>query len=195
MYYQATILSPDDGTIRERLARSYFLLGRHMQCLEQVNNILSQEEYSTRADLHLLKGECLLQVGEVREARSAIEKSLELDGSSVPALLAMTKVSIRLKDLQRAEVSLRKASSLQPDEPQVHLALGYLRMEQQRWPDALRSFTKASELDPKDPLAVCMIGLVHERMGQSEEAMKYYGRALQIQPGDRLATELLSRAK
>lgn len=195
MYYQATILSPEDLTIRERLARSYFELHRYAQCGEQVDTILKDPKYQARADLYLLKGECLLQVQDFRGARDALEKSLELNGSSVPALLAMTKASISLDDLPRAEVSLRKAMSLQPDESQVHLAMGYLRMEQKKWPEALKSFTRAAELAPKDAMPVCMMGLVYERQGNTEEAMKYYGKALQIQPGDKLATELLSKLK
>jgi Flp pilus assembly protein TadD len=113
----------------------------------------------------------------------------------VPALLSLTKTAVRLNDIDRAQICIRRALAIEPENPQVHLALGYLQMRQQKYPDALASFEKAASLDPKDPVAVCMIGLVHEKTGRSDVALQWYGKALQIRPGDALANALISRAK
>jgi len=195
MYLQATILSPDDPLIREHLAMSYFKASNYRDCMDQIDRLLKLEDYQKRADLYMLKGECHLQRNQLREARAALETSLEQNPSSVPALLTMSKVAIRTNDLDRAELSLRKAMSLEGNQPQVFLGMGYLRMKQQRWDDALAAFEKASKLDPKDAIAVCMSGLVLEKKGNPDEAMRYYGRALQINPNEELAKTLLSKAK
>ena len=195
MYLQATILSPDDPTIREHLAIAYFKANNYRDCVDQLDRLLKLEEYQKRADLHMLKGECHLQAGQLRDARAALETSLEHNASSVPALLAMTRVAIRTNDLERAELSLRKAMAIETTEPQVYLGMGYLRMKQQRWDDAFAAFDHAAQLDPKDAVAVCMSGLVLEKKGKPDEAMLYYGRALQINPNEALAKQLLSKAK
>ena len=193
--HQATILSPDEPSIREHLARVLFRAGQYRESLEQFDLLLRVPQYQKRADLLLLKGECHIQLQQWREARAALESSLEQNASSVAALLAMGKVALKTNDLDRAELSARKAMALAPDDARVHLALGYVRLRQQRWGDALSSFQKASALDPKDPVALCLIGLAYEKSGQHDQAMNYYAQALQLKPDDPLANSLMNHAK
>lgn len=193
--HQATVLAPDDMAIREHLARAYFAAGQYREALQQLNLLFKSESSQKRADLYMLKGECHLQLEQFYDSRTALEKSLELNASSVPALLSLAKTAIRLNDFDRAQICIRRALAIEPENAQVHLALGYLRMRQQQFTEALAAFEKASGLDPQDAVAICMIGLVHEKMGRSDVALQWYGKALQVKPGDPLANALISRAK
>ena len=47
-----------------------------------------------------------------------------------------------------AERTFRKMLENDPKKPQLHYLFGYLRLEQERYPEALSSFQKAVELDP-----------------------------------------------
>ena len=193
--HQATILSPEDLIIREHLSRAYFRGTKYRECLDQIDLLVKNEQYAKRADLLLTKGECLIQLEQWRDARFALEASLEIFPASMPALISLAKVSLKTSDLDRAELCVRKAISIAPDDARVHLTQGYVRLRQQRWEDALTSFRKANTLDPKDPVALCLMGLVYEKTGRHDQAMQYYGQAIQIQPDSALASKLMSKAK
>lgn len=194
-YHQAAILAPDDVAIHEHLARAYFKANQYRDCLDQIEILSKSEEYQKRADIMVLKGECELQLGQYREARATLETALEIAPTSMSALLCLAKVSIRTNDLDRADICFRKAATIDAQDPQVFLGMGYLRMRQEKWADALRVLQKAAQLDPKDPVAVCMIGMVYEKQGNSEAAMQQYGKALQMDPQNSMAKSLLSKAK
>jgi tetratricopeptide (TPR) repeat protein len=195
MLHQATVLSPDDMAIREHLARASFAAAQYREAMQSVNQILKVEAYQKRADLHMIRGECLLHLEQFAESRAALEKSLELNPSSVPCLLSLAKTSIRLNDLDRTQICVRRALAIEPENAEIHLVAGYVGMRQERYQEALASFEKAAGIDPQDPVALCMVGLVHEKMGQLDIAMQWYGRALQAKPGNPLANALMSRSK
>lgn len=195
MLHQASVLATDDLTIREHLARACFSGGQYRDCLQQVDLLLKDASLQKRPDLYLLRGECLLHLEQFADARSALQKSLDLNASSVPTLLSMTKVAIRLNDLDRAQICIRRALAIEPDNAQVYLSSGYVQMRLDHLPEALAAFEKAASLDAQDPVAICMIGLVHEKMGRPDLALEWYGKALQLKPNDPLAKALVSRSK
>lgn len=193
--HQATILSPDDLTIREHLARAEFRGAKYRESLADLETLLKSDEYKDRADLYMLKAECHVQLGQWREARAAIETSIDKNSSSEASQLVMVKVALKLHDLERADLSARKAVALNPDDPQAYLARGYVRLRQQKWAESMADFEKAHALDDKDPMALCMMGLVMEKTGQQDQALACYGQALQLKPNDPMARKLLSKAK
>lgn len=195
MLEQATILAPDDTTIRERYVRALYRNGNYREALSQVGRLLPEDRYKDRADLYLLKGEAHIHLEQWRDARFALETALDKQPTLVPALLSLAKASLKMNDLDRTEICFRRAVAIQPENPQVHLGIGYMRLQQSRWDDAMKAFQKAASLDRTDPVALCMIGLTYEKSGKPDEAMSYYGKALQLSPTDPLAKQLLSRLK
>jgi Tfp pilus assembly protein PilF len=99
---------------------------------------------------------------------------------------------MQLGDQRRAEISLHKALSLESNTPDTHLLLGYLKLRQDKLPEALVEFRKANELDQTDTVSLCMIGYVFEKSGKTDRAMKYYAQALKMRPNDELATRLMA---
>ena len=125
--HQASILSPDDTTIREHLARVLFRGGKYRDALDQFDALLKFPAFQQQADLYMLKGECHAQLQQWREARAALETSLEKNAGSAGALLSLAKVSMKMDDLDRAEDCVRKAIALNPDSAQAYLRRGSSR--------------------------------------------------------------------
>jgi Tfp pilus assembly protein PilF len=99
---------------------------------------------------------------------------------------------MELNDFRRAELSLRKAMAIDPNSVEGHLLMGYLRMRQDRLPEALAAFKQVSNAPDADPVSLCMTGLVLQKLGHSDDAMKYYARALKRNPNDELAHRLMA---
>ena len=91
-------------------------------------------------------------------------------------------------------MSLARSLRLDPSHSETHLLMGYLRVRQNRLPDALKAFNKAAELDQNDTVSLCMVGYTLQKMGKNDEALRCYAKALRIKPGDEMAHQLIVEA-
>ena len=95
-------------------------------------------------------------------------------------------------DLRRTELAIERVRSIDPDSADAMLMLGYLRLKQERFPEAMAAFRTASTLDRSDPVAQCMMGYVLEKTGRADEASPYFAKALRLRPNDELAMKLMA---
>ena len=217
---QASSLAPEEMQIREHYGMALYYSKQYHEAISQIERLLKEEKYNKRADIHTVLGECLMQVAtgegasELRDARDHFELASQLDPAPVSAWLNLAKAALRIDDLKRAELSLRKAMTLSatpPERADANLLMGYLslkhgedrgqRIEDRKkyLSDALGSFRKASQLtadangNVTDAVSLCMTGFVLEKMGRSDEAIRFYSLALKVKPNDDLATSLLAK--
>jgi Tfp pilus assembly protein PilF len=195
MFRQASILATEDGTLKEHLALARFSAGDFKGCADVLSGLVLQTGYDDRADLFTALGESQLQNDRKVEARISFEKATERNASSTQAWLGLAKAAIALNDLHRAELAARKAVSLSPERADAHLALGFVRLKQERYDDAMRSLKTATVLDANDAVAFCLMGQVMMRQGKPDEALAFYGKALKVNPRDEMAQKLMATAQ
>lgn len=189
----AVMLSPTDNTLRDRLATASFKAGRFPEALDHLERLLRDDQYAKRADLHSLLGECHLAAERPRDARASFETAAELQPQNVTYQLNIARASLEAGDVRRCEIAVRRALALQPADPQANLLLGYVRMEQDKFSEALAAFRRAAQSDGKDPMPLTMSGLALEKLGRREEAAQAYAAALSLKPDDDLARRLLNQ--
>lgn len=192
---QASILATDELQIREHLAMALVYAKQHREAMPVLEKLLKDEKYARRADVLTALGECQLLTGRYREARESFESAAQVDSGSVSIWLGLCKAALRLGDTPRANLSVRKAMSLEPNSSEVQLMLGYVRLSESKQGEALAAFRKASALDAKDHVSLCMIGYVLEKQGKHDEAMDYYARALKLKPNNELAATLMAQVQ
>ena len=191
MLKQASILSEDDLTIRERLALALYYHKDYREAADVLAALVQAEPFSKRADLFTVLGECQLQSGKARDARYSFESAGALDPDSAAAWRGLGRAALECGDLKRAELALVRSSKLD-NAGETQLLLGYVYLKQDRLPQALVSFEAAAAADGRDPVSACMVGHVFEKMGKPDVAMRWYTRALKLKPGDDLATQLMA---
>jgi len=192
MFRQASLLSEDDLSIRERLALAYHRNKQYRECAQVLGRLTEKEPYNKRADLFELLGECQTQLANAHDARNSFERAAELNPYSATAWQSFGRAALQVGDLKRADFALRRAIGVNDSVGETHLLMGYVRIREGKLNDALASFRKANSLSPRDTTAICMIGYVYEKMGQTDKAMKYYAQALKVKPGDDLASQLMA---
>ena len=140
--------------------------------------------YAALAEYYALLGERTdLAPREVMpKARAAAMKALELD-SSLPrahASLALVK-AIYDWDWKGAEQSFRRASELEPSDPNVHkmLVTGYL-MPRGRLDEALKEIQDARARDPMSPRVESILGMVHYFRREPDLAIEQFRKTLQL---------------
>lgn len=192
MLRRASSLATDDLSIKEHLALALYYNGQWREASDVIARLLGQPGYVARADLHVALGECYMQLNRPREARDAFDTATQLDSATAGTWLRLAKAAMALGDYRRAQISLRKAMTLTPSDPEVHLAFGFLHLRENRLADALTAFNKAYALDRTDTVALCMIGYVLEQTGRQSQAVHYYAQALRLKPDDELAARLMA---
>jgi tetratricopeptide (TPR) repeat protein len=189
---QASILATDDHEIQEHLGFALYFAGRYAEAADSFRKVLKTESYAKRADVHLAYGKSLLEIGKLRDARSALESAGNLDESNPMIWVSLGRVAMQLGDDKRAEISLKRAVSCDPANAEARLMTGYLKLRQKKYNEALANFQRASALDAKDTTSICMVGYALQKLGRNDEAAKHYSKALKIKPGDEMARKLMA---
>ncbi|MPZ57300.1 MAG: tetratricopeptide repeat protein [Rhizobiales bacterium] len=91
----------------------------------------------------------------------------------------------RSKQWEKAEVDLKKALELFPDQPHVLNYLGYSWVDHgHNLDEGMAMIRKAVEQRPDDGYIVDSLGWAYYRLGNYEEAVKHLERAIEIRPED-----------
>lgn len=91
----------------------------------------------------------------------------------------------RSKEWPKAEVDLKKALELYPEQPHVLNYLGYSWIDQGiHLEEGMRMIRRAVEQRPDDGYIVDSLGWAHYRVGEYEEAVKQLERAVELKPED-----------
>jgi len=123
-------------------------------------------------------GQVSLKLGRNLEAISALQKSIELDGSVPEAHYALgAALAAPGGDAARAEASFREAIRLQPDYEQAHLNLAIVLSQRGRQEEARYHFEIALRLRPDYALAHLNFGLMLRGSGRGEQAAEHFREA------------------
>ncbi|WP_375412485.1 tetratricopeptide repeat protein [uncultured Bradyrhizobium sp.] len=91
----------------------------------------------------------------------------------------------RSKQWSKAEVDMRKALDLQPEQPHVLNYLGYSWIDQGiNLDDAMKMIRRAVDQRPDDGYIVDSLGWAYYRIGNFEDAVKNLERAIDLKPED-----------
>lgn len=101
----------------------------------------------------------------------------------------------RMKQWDKAEADLRRALTLEPDQPMVLNYLGYSMIEKRiNLLEAMDMVRKAVELKPNDGYIVDSLGWAHYQLGEYDDAVKELERAVELKPADPVIADHLGDA-
>ncbi|MET0551391.1 MAG: tetratricopeptide repeat protein [Vicinamibacteria bacterium] len=113
------------------------------------------------------------------EAKPLLARSLDLEPDGVEALAALAEAEEGLGELGPAEDHAVRALARQPDHPTANLALGMVRMKQDRYAEARAPLERAARAAADLPKAHYQLSLAYARLG--EDALSERHRALYAQ--------------
>lgn len=153
---------------------------------------ISKEPISAAAYSPYVQGIALLQ----RDTHSAdqailfLRKASEIDPRSALPLAGIAEAELQKFStnyggswLERAERTVAKAKSLNPDSVAVLLASGLLNQEKGFYEHAVQDFARATEIDANNPDPWRRLATVYDRMNQPDEAIAAFHKAMALQPG------------
>jgi len=147
----------------------------------------------------LNRGARLLEQGKSQEAVTILERALQLDADSVPALINLGGAYVMTGRHQEAVPLLEAARDEEPENAMIWINLGaaYLgnpvlaSAEQQM--QAIRAFETALELNPAAPNVHYNLGLIFLDRQETDLAAAAFQQAVQVNPFDHDARNWLRK--
>jgi tetratricopeptide (TPR) repeat protein len=121
-------------------------------------------------------GLALVSAKRHAEAKPLLLRSLDLEPDGVEALAALAEAEEGLGELAAAEDHASRALARDPGHATANLALGMVRMKQDRYADARAPLERAARAAAEQPKAHYQLSLAYARLG--EDALSERHRAL-----------------
>ena len=143
----------------------------------------------------------LLERGEASTAIPLLERAVQLDSSSVPALINLGGAFTMSGRFRDAIPILERARDAEPQNPMIWINLGaaYLGNPVLATPEqqlrAIKAFQRALELDPTAPSVHYNLGLIFADRGDNDLATSAFRQAIEVNPFDRDAHTWLRKLK
>ncbi len=126
---------------------------------------------------------------------SLFNYTLRLSPDNYVAHATIGAVFLSSGELDRAEFHLRRAVSLNQEEPSYLNNYGYLLLRKGNPGMAIYYLSRAREKMPQSPVILKNLGLAHLENGNPEKAIKIFNRALSIAPDKRSLLIAMARAQ
>ena len=108
---------------------------------------------------------------------------LQQDNKNVPTLANLAAIQLDLDHLETAEINIKQALSLAPDDPYSLFVLGRLKFRQKKYDEAVDALSRAAKLDPQDAQIQNFLGLALSEKGLRGPAEAALRKAIQLDPG------------
>ena len=108
---------------------------------------------------------------------------LQKDKANVTTLANLAAIELDLDHLETAEINIKQAIALAPDDSYSYFVLGRLKFRQRKYDEAIDAFSRAAQLDPLDAQVQNFLGLALSEKGLRGPAETALRKAIQIDPG------------
>ena len=177
-YQKAIALYPDHTGAYYQLANAYFRVGKQdegKRHLEKFREIKAKERF----DL----AERSLKKGEIDEALTAFQRTLDMDATFAPAYARLSVIALQQNDLETAAQYLQRALEIRPNFAAGHYQLGSIYHKQGEIEKAIDSFEAALTLKPNFASACnALAWLYAEGEKNIDEAITLARQAVKLKP-------------
>lgn len=187
-------------------AQTELLLGRALSGSGEHEAVIREIDASTvaegapRREVLQIRGEALLAVGRVAEAREALQAALALDDRDVRTLVDLASLAMAAEGFDAARPRVDEALRLEPANPLVWRSLGILQLQDRQFATAEVTFEKAVKLagapDQRIELLRTLSGLAEAQLalGKVDAAKATIARVDALAPASPTGLYLQARA-
>ena len=194
MFQRAHSANPEDLAIKESLAFALYRAGDTEKALLAFKELLDVTTAQSSDDVwayHLALGDCHLRLAHYHDAQRCFEVVRDHDINNPAVWTRLAQTAIGRQDYSQARYYAQKALSLQNDQSEALMVLGYAALKERQYQQAQEFLNQVTKLDSRNGLAYCLLGQTLQAAGDPSQAKACYARALEINPQDTLARHLI----
>jgi cytochrome c-type biogenesis protein CcmH/NrfG len=120
---------------------------------------------------------------QLDKAEETYLQVLQQDKQNVPTLANLAAIELDLDHFETAEINIKQAVALAPDDPYSLFVLGRLKFRQKKFDEAIDAFSRAAKQDPQDAQVQNFLGLALSEKGLRGPAEAALRKAIQLDPG------------
>ncbi len=183
-YRDATLLAPDDLTLRQNYAEALYFAGKYSDALAVLEDLRSNPDVTDKTSLLTVLGQTYLNLHRAREATDCFTEVTSENPHSNAGWIDLGKATLELKDYPRAVAIAQKVLRDEPDNVPglILLALGQHKL--QEWDAAQATLEKAHRIAPRNTTVLCLLGISMQHLGETDRAAALYAEAVDISPAD-----------
>jgi Flp pilus assembly protein TadD len=160
-----------------------------------LNALDQKDDRALRARLDGELAECLVALGDDRNAIGYLKRALELDVGNVPAQMALGRVLMRREEYEVAARQFQIVTILEPKNAEGWYMLGKAHNEARKPDEAEPPLQKAIALAPHESRYLAELGHAFAYRSRFAEAQGWFERAVRENPKDQEAAGALARVK
>ena len=179
---RALALNPQAQVVHLNLGDALYKQGRYEEALEATRVAIGQAPNHFEARVNL--GAMLAAQGRYEEAIDVLAQAAALDPASpqVAELHFLMGMAAEESGQPAAATYYMHAFEIDPHHTKAIRRLAHLRLEQQRYDEALELFQRLIDIDPGDAVACGNMGIVLFYLGRNDEALRSFDQALSFDP-------------
>jgi tetratricopeptide (TPR) repeat protein len=206
---QATVLPPEGpaAQLKVRLAvvpeeaRKEFAIAEELwkqrkdpnRCIDHLRKAF--KAWPQFPDAYILLATAYMQQGKSAEAKSALDRAIELDPRLPEAHFTLGALENSRKDYAGAEKSLMEGLKLDQESPQGHYELAKTYWATGRWQEAEPHAFKAAALEPTMAPVHVVLGNIALRRQDADGALKEFQEYLRLDPKGPMADAVRAMVK
>jgi len=140
-------------------------------------------------------GELLYRLKEVRAAKDALLKAVDLDSTYIRTYYILARIYYDEAKYDSVIQMYRNILSLDPNRDDVRRSLAELYRYEGMDSEALHEFEVLLEDSPEDVGLLSAVGALRLKLGRLEEALEVYDMLARLRPGDRKVERTVARIK
>ena len=142
--------------------------------------------------LSMMRGDQLWTLGEIDEAKVALQAALSADPRMIPARVRLAEVHLWEGDPDKALELLKPLEEPFPNQYEVVAGLGRAVHLKGDYASAVEYLERARALKPPDTALLNALGDSHQRLGNSDKAREAFQRSLELDADQPAVRERLS---
>ena len=177
-YQKAIALYPNHTGAYYQLANAYFRLGKQEEGKRQLGKF---REIKAKERFNL--AERSLKKGEIDEALTAFQRTLDMDAAFAPAYARLSAIAVQQNDLEAAVEHLQRALEIRPNFAAGYYQLGSIYHKQGKVEKAIESFEAAVTLNPNFARACNTLAWLYAESEKNiDEAITLARKAVKLKP-------------
>lgn len=132
---------------------------------------------------HYMLGLSAWKSGDLEGARTALERSHELDPAHVKTLLNLSRVLLDMELAGEAKEHVEAALALDSTSGEVHRMIGRVHTALGMSDEAIEAYRTALAIDPAEVWSMNNLALIYIQQERYEDALGPLARAVQLRPG------------